>query len=264
MQEAEDAREETLGHREPVFKKGIRFDNVSFGYNEKLVLNELNFQLPKGKFIAIVGPSGAGKTTVVDLVIGLLRPNSGEIWIDELPQSQIDIYSWRRMIGYVPQETLLLHDTVLVNVTLGDETIRRRDVEDALRAAGAWDFVCHLPHGVQTVVGERGGKISGGQRQRIAIARALVKKPELLILDEATTALDPLTEAAICDTIVKLAGDVTILSISHQSAMLEAAELAYRLEAGGAVLLKTNDQKGEIEAPLKKAAAQTDLKFANG
>jgi ATP-binding cassette subfamily C protein len=264
MQEAEDAREETLGHREPVFKKGIRFDNVSFGYNEKLVLNELNFQLPKGKFIAIVGPSGAGKTTVVDLVIGLLRPNSGEIWIDELPQSQIDIYSWRRMIGYVPQETLLLHDTVLVNVTLGDETIHKEDVEDALRAAGAWDFVCRLPQGLQTVVGERGGKISGGQRQRIAIARALVKKPELLILDEATTALDPSTEAAICDTMIMLAGDVTILSISHQSAMLEAAETAYRLEGGTAVPLKSKEGEKVTQSISGASAADGDLKFANG
>jgi ATP-binding cassette subfamily C protein len=264
IQEAEHARETTLGHRVPEFKNSIRFDQVNFGYDDKLVLENLNLELPKGKFIAIVGASGAGKTTLVDLVIGLLRPRSGEIWIDDLPQTDIDINRWRRMIGYVPQDTLLLHDTILANVTLKDEGISKKDVEDALHFAGAWDFVGQLSKGVHTIVGERGGKISGGQRQRIAIARALVNKPKLLILDEATTALDPETEAAICDTMNKLAGNVTILSISHQSAMLEAAEIAYRIEAGKAVLLKAYDGKEGLEGPSHKSVDQTELKLANG
>jgi ATP-binding cassette subfamily C protein len=121
-----------------------------------------------------------------------------------------------------------------------------------------------LPNGLQTLVGERGGKISGGQRQRIAIARALVNKPKLLILDEATTALDPATEAAICDTMTQLAGDVTILSISHQRAMLEAAEIAYRLDAGKAVVLKTKDGKEGFKGSSHKSVDQSELKFANG
>ena len=257
IREAEQAREEVIGDLAPTFNNSIRFEQVCFGYDDKVVLEKLDLDLPKGQFIAIVGPSGAGKTTVVDLVIGLLRPQQGEIYIDDLPMAEIDMTRWRRMIGYVPQETLLLHDTIFVNVTLGDESISEQDVEEALHAAGAMQFVRELPNGIHTVVGERGGKISGGQRQRIAIARAMVSKPQLLILDEATTALDPETEAAICDTLAQLAGKVTILSISHQSAMLEAAELAYRLEPEGAVLLKTNDQKGGFEAPLKKAAVQT-------
>ena len=257
IQEAERAREETEGIRAPVLKNRIRIDQVRFGYDDKVVLENLDLDLPKGQFIAIVGPSGAGKTTVVDLVIGLLRPQHGEIYIDDLPMAEIDMSRWRRMIGYVPQETLLLHDTIFVNVTLGDESISEQDVEEALHAAGAMQFVRELPKGLHTVVGERGGKMSGGQRQRIAIARAMVSKPQLLILDEATTALDPETEAAICDTLVQLAGKVTILSISHQSAMLEAAELAYRLEPEGAVLLKTNEHQGGFETPLKKAAVQT-------
>jgi ATP-binding cassette subfamily C protein len=264
MLEAERAREETQGHQVPVFKEGIRINQVTFGYDDKSVLKNLNIDLPRGKFIAIVGPSGAGKTTVVDLVIGLLRPQQGEVYIDDRPMVEIDIYRWRRMIGYVPQETLLLHDTIFFNVTLGDESISEKDVEDALRAAGALDFVREMSDGMHTVVGERGGKISGGQRQRIAIARALVNKPRLLILDEATTALDPETEVAICDTLLELAGKVTILSISHQRAMLEAAEIAYRLEAGGGVLLKTNRDKGGIATPSKNSAVQTELKFANG
>jgi ATP-binding cassette subfamily C protein len=265
MREAQNAREETSGHQLPVLKNGIRIEDVTFGYDDKLILKDLNIHLPMGKFIAIIGPSGAGKTTVADLVIGLLRPRKGEIWIDDLPLAAIDIHRWRRMIGYVPQETLLLHSTIFVNVTLGDESISENDVENALRAAGAWEFVSQLSKGVHTVVGERGGKISGGQRQRIAIARAMINRPKLLILDEATTALDPDTEAAICDTLLKLRGEVTILSISHQSVMLEAAEIAYRLENGAATLLKTNDcLAGDGNEASKDPLVNSGLKFANG
>jgi ATP-binding cassette subfamily C protein len=264
MQTAEKAREENLGELAPVLAEGIRIEQVSFGYDDKLILKNMEIDLPKGKFIAIVGPSGAGKTTVVDLVIGLLRPQHGEVFIDRRPMAEIDIVRWRRMIGYVPQETFLLHDTILMNVTLGDANISDKAVEDVLRAAGAWNFVSELPNGMHTVVGERGGKISGGQRQRIAIARALVNQPELLILDEATTALDPETEAAICNTLTKLAGEITILSISHQSAMLEAAEIAYRLEDGVARLLKTDECTGGQRDNIQYSVEQGDLKIANG
>ncbi|MBW1849955.1 MAG: ATP-binding cassette domain-containing protein [Deltaproteobacteria bacterium] len=129
------------------------------------------------------------------------------------------------MIGYVPQETLLLHDTVKRNVTLGDPELREKDVENALRAAGAWDFVMTLSQGMHSTVGERGGKLSGGQRQRIAIARALVHKPVMLILDEATSGLDPESEESICDTLRQLRGKLTILAISHQPALVNLKRL---------------------------------------
>jgi ATP-binding cassette subfamily C protein len=140
------------------------------------------------------------------------------------------------MIGYVPQETLLLHDSVLHNVSLGDPEVSEDDAIQALRAAGAWEFVERLPLGIHSTVGERGGKLSGGQRQRIMIARALVHKPRLLILDEATSALDPANEAAIGQTIRHLRGGLTILAISHQTALVEAADRVYRLEKGGAIV----------------------------
>jgi ATP-binding cassette subfamily C protein len=140
--------------------------------------------------------------------------------------------SWRRMIGYVPQENLLLHDTILHNVTLGDEQIKIEDVEDALRAAGAWDFVSRMPEGVLSVAGERGGRLSGGQRQRIMIARALVHRPRLLILDEATSALDPVSEASICRTLSILKREITILAVSHQTALAQIADKTFRLEKG--------------------------------
>ena len=197
--------------------------------------------LPAGAFIAVIGSSGAGKTTVADLIIGLLRPQRGDVWIDDLPLGDIDASAWRRMIGYVPQETFLFHDTVMANVTLGEPGISRADVETALRRAEAREFVAALPDGVDTVVGERGARLSGGQRQRIAIARALVRNPALLILDEATTALDPETEAGIVATVKRLTGRLTVLSISHQPAMQSAADFVYQLDTGTATRLEANE-----------------------
>ena len=125
-----------------------------------------------------------------------------------------------------------MHDTVLNNVTLGDPNLSESDVKEALRAAGAWEFVNAMPLSMESIVGERGGKLSGGQRQRISIARALVHQPKLLILDEATSGLDPESEAAVCDTLKQLRGGLTILAISHQSALVEIADLAYRIQDG--------------------------------
>ena len=140
------------------------------------------------------------------------------------------------MIGYVPQETQLLHDTVLHNVTLDDPGLCDADAERALKEAGAWEFVAALPEGMDSIVGERGEKLSGGQRQRIVIARALVHRPKLLILDVATSALDPVSEAAIQQTIEQLRGKLTLLAISHQAALVDAADRVYRLENGRAIM----------------------------
>jgi ATP-binding cassette subfamily C protein len=225
-------REILTGSREPELKKSIRLDHVSFDYDDHNVLQDVSLVFPAGHISAILGPSGSGKTTIVDLVTGLLRPQEGEVWIDEAPLAGLDLKRWRYKIGYVPQETILLHDTVLNNVTLGDPGLSEADAQEALRAAGAWEFVNTMPLGIRSIVGERGGKLSGGQRQRIAIARALVHKPKLLILDEATSGLDPESEAAVCDTLQQLRGELTILVISHQSALVEIADKAYRIQDG--------------------------------
>ena len=232
LQTVKSEREEMGGDRTPELKRAIHLENVTFAYDDHRVLQNVSLNFPKGRIITIVGPSGSGKTTLVDLVTGLLRPLQGEVWIDDVPLAEVNLKSWRRMIGYIPQETLLLHDTVLNNVTLGDPSLSAADAQEALRAAGVWEFVNSMPQAMQSMVGERGGKLSGGQRQRIAIARAMVHKPKLLILDEATSGLDPESESAVCDTLQQLRGELTILAISHQSALVKIADIAYRIQDG--------------------------------
>jgi ATP-binding cassette subfamily C protein len=182
--------------------------------------------------VAIHGESGSGKTTLADLIVGLHRPEEGRVLVDGRPLEELNLPSWRRAIGYVPQEMLLFTESVFLNVTLGDPTFSEKDAEDALRLAGAWDFVQEKADGLHHPMGHSGALLSGGQRQRIALARALVGRPALLILDEVTTALDPQTELEICDTLRTLAGKVTILSISHQTAMREAADQVILMKDG--------------------------------
>jgi ATP-binding cassette subfamily C protein len=236
------SNEETLGQgRLPSLQSSIAFDHVDFAYDRHTVFSDLTLEIPAGSLTALVGPSGVGKTTIIDLIIGLLQPQSGLVRIDGTPLPEVDIRAWRQMVGYVPQETLLLHDTILHNVTLGDSELDEADAERALRAAGAWEFVSRMPEGMNSSVGERGAKLSGGQRQRIVIARALVHKPRLLILDEATSALDPASEAAIGKTMQELRGQLTILAISHQTALVNAADHVYRLSEGKASLQNAVD-----------------------
>ncbi|MGD2074874.1 MAG: ABC transporter ATP-binding protein [Gammaproteobacteria bacterium] len=216
----------------PAFAHSIRLEDVSFAYEATPVLDRLSLEIPSGSLTALIGPSGSGKTTIIDLVIGLLQPQSGRVLVDDTPLSAVDLKAWRHMIGYVPQETILLHDSVHHNVTLGDTAVSMEDVEYALRGAGAWEFTAALPEGVHSTVGERGGRLSGGQRQRIMIARALAHRPRLLILDEATSALDPASEAEIRKTLEQLRGELTILAISHQTGLVESADRVYRLERG--------------------------------
>ncbi len=190
--------------------------------------------IPAREVTALVGMSGAGKTSVADLVLGLVRPSRGEVWIDDLPLAEADLRAWREQVGYVPQDIALFRESVGANVSLGDPAITPSDVEAALGAAGALDFVRALPRGIDTELGERGAGLSGGQRQRLAVARALVRNPALLVLDEATTALDPESEAAICESVRGLRGRVTVLVISHQTALVDLADRVYRIEGGRA------------------------------
>jgi ATP-binding cassette subfamily C protein len=230
---AAEEQEHLGGHVTPTLEQGIVLRDVAFSYDGHPVVGGLDLDIPAHRITTLVGPSGSGKTTIIDMVIGLLRPDRGEISIDGVPFETVDLRAWRQMVGYVPQETVLLHETVLHNVTLGDPAISEARAVEALEKAGAWGFVQALPEGLETVVGERGGRLSGGQRQRIAIARALINAPQLLILDEATSALDPESEAEIIATMHALKAELTILAITHNEGLAQAGDVVHRLEVGG-------------------------------
>ncbi|MBK8174921.1 MAG: ABC transporter ATP-binding protein [Rhodospirillales bacterium] len=229
--EADQQREPEFGTRIATFETGCAFRSVSFTYGRSPVLRDLSVEIPARRLTLLVGGSGTGKTTFTDLLLGLYRPDEGSIVIDGVPLSEIDVRSWRRSIGYVPQELSLLHDTILANITLGDTSLDEERVMEALRLAGAAEFIAPLPDGLATEVGEKGSRFSGGQRQRISLARALVHGPKLLILDEVTSALDAATEREICENIKEISKSVTVLAISHRQAWIDIADQVIYLRA---------------------------------
>jgi ATP-binding cassette, subfamily C, bacterial len=230
-------REEFTGRRRPTLERACVFERVSFAFGAKRVLDGASLVIPADRLTVLMGPSGVGKTTIADLLLGLYQPQGGRILLDGVPLDEIDLEAWRGMVGYVPQELVLFHDSVLANLTLGDPALGEAEALAALATAGAADFVALLEHGLATTVGERGMQLSGGQRQRIALARALLTRPRLLILDEVTSALDPATEAAICENVRALDGQLTILAITHRPAWLEVADQVYEVGPGGIRLL---------------------------
>lgn len=237
---AEDARKEaerTTGTLAPTLERGLSLRHIAFYYDQKPIFKDLSIEVPVRSFTAVIGSSGVGKSTLLDLLCGLAEPKSGEILIDDVALHNIDLRQWRHMIGYVSQDTVLLHDTILNNIIVGEPALQTEDVEHALKQAGAWDFISAFPDGIHTIVGERGGLLSGGQRQRIAIARALAHRPKLLLLDEPTSALDPESERVICETLQKLAQEFTIIAVSHQPAVIQAADRVFILSDGRAELL---------------------------
>lgn len=226
------AEEHVGGSRPATLNEGCVFENVSFAYPQKEVLNNVTLTLAAYRTTVFTGPSGSGKTTLTDLLAGLYRPQAGRILVDGVPLDEIDLRQWRQCIGYVPQELILFHDSILANVTLGDPRLSETDVRRALEAAGALAFVEALPEGLYSSVGEKGFKLSGGQRQRIALARALATRPRLLILDEVTSALDPATEQDLCQRLKRLAREVTIVAVTHRPAFMDIADSVYRVEDG--------------------------------
>lgn len=234
---AQENQENIVGKIHSRFSNSIKLENIFITLGNHPVLSNLSMHIPAKKFTTLFGPSGSGKTTLADILIGLYKPDEGKILIDDISLDQINLDSWRKVIGYVPQDIFLFNDTLLNNVTLGDPQYTETNAKEALKAAGAWSFVSTQSNGINSLVGERGLMISGGQRQRIAIARALVRNPQFLILDEPTTALDPETESEICLTLKNLSNKTTILAISHQPALLEIADNSYKIENGKATLV---------------------------
>jgi ATP-binding cassette subfamily C protein len=246
--EAGAAPERNFGRRVPTFERECRLEGVSFAHGAHEVLHGVSMAVPARGVTVLTGPSGAGKTTIADLILGLYQPDRGRVVLDGVPLDEIDVRAWRGRVGYVPQELALFHDTIFANVALGDLRIRDNEVRRALELAGAWAFVDALPEGMMTQVGEAGAKLSGGQRQRIALARALVGNPRLLILDEVTSALDPDTEWQIVQSIRELADTMAVLAITHRPAFLEVADLLYRV-ADGRVMEATPEFTVAAAAP---------------
>jgi ATP-binding cassette subfamily C protein len=230
--EAESLKEPAFGQRAPTDHADFHFKNVNFAHGEKAILRDVSLTIPANRITVLQGSSGAGKTTLIDLLIGLHRPTSGSILVGEQPLQDTDITALRRKLGYVPQELALFHDTIRENISLSEPGISDEDILEALQLAGASGFISSLPHGLDTDVGEFGGKLSGGQRQRISLARALVRKPDVLILDEVTSALDPETETAIVDNIASLRGRYTIIAITHRPAWTRIADVVYSFAEG--------------------------------
>lgn len=212
-------KEVLSGGTDPNFKKAISFVDASVGYDAAELLSNLNLEIEPRNFYLLRGPSGIGKTSIVDTVVGLLPLRGGGLFVDDVPVEELDIQAWRKMIGYVPQDSFLFNGSVRENLSLFDPTVTDTEIKQALIAADADEFVCAMADGLSADVGERGMRFSGGQRQRLAIARALIQKPKVLIMDEATSALDLKTELAIGKTLKKLSENLTILAITHHSTL---------------------------------------------
>jgi ABC-type multidrug transport system fused ATPase/permease subunit len=218
-------------------RQGIKFDHVSFAYEQEPILLDINLFIPMNSTVAIVGESGAGKSTMVDLITLLLKPKKGQVIIDGIPHDQLDYQDWRRNIGFVTQETVVFDDSIANNISLWacdfekDETCKYR-MEEAARRAYCYPFIDALPDGYKTIVGDRGVKLSGGQQQRLFMARELFKHPRLLILDEATSSLDTESERYIQKSIDELKGKMTVVIIAHRLSTIKNADYIYVLDRG--------------------------------
>ena len=221
----------------PVTKE-IVLKNITYKYpnSQTYVLDHANMLIPVGKSVGIVGTSGAGKTTIVDVMLGLLKAEKGEILADGV-EVRDHYQSWLKNIGYIPQTIFMVDSTIRKNVAFGypDEQIDDDKVWQALKEAQLDEYVRGLPEGLDTKIGERGIRLSGGQRQRIGIARALFEDPEVLVLDEATSALDNETEAAIMGSINRLHGRKTLIIIAHRLQTIEKCDIVYRVRGGQVV-----------------------------
>ncbi len=208
------------------FKNSIEFKNVSFGYNSELVLKNINFKIPKGKKVALVGASGSGKSTIVDLIVRFYDPTEGRILIDEVDIRDLDQISYRKLFGIVSQEIILFNDTIRNNILIGNPEATEDDIINVCKISNSYNFIMKLPDGFDTIIGERGVMLSGGERQRIAIARALIRNPQILIFDEATSALDSESEKVVQEAITYSLKDKTAIIVAHRlSTIIDADEI---------------------------------------
>ena len=215
-------------------RKDLSFENVTFTYmgSTDAALTDVSFRIPKGSVVALVGASGAGKSTLIDLLLRFHRPEQGRILVDDTPLNEFDVASWRAALGVVNQDPYIFDDTVAVNLSYGSPAASESEIIEAAQLACADDFIRTLPQGYDTIVGERGTQLSGGQRQRIALARALLRRPDILILDEATNAIDATTERVFQRALADYARHRTVIIVAHRLATIEGADHVVVLEGG--------------------------------
>jgi ABC-type multidrug transport system fused ATPase/permease subunit len=217
------------------FRRAIEVESLTFAYEgaPEHAIQDVSLRIAKGEAIGLIGASGSGKSTLIDLLLGLIQPQSGRITVDG-QNIQARLRAWQNLIGYVPQTIYLTDDTLRRNIALGVPADKIDDaaVELALRAAQLGPWIASLPGGLDTQVGERGVRLSGGQRQRVGIARALYHNPEVLVLDEATSALDSATEKDVMEAVAALRGDKTIVMVAHRLSTLMQCDRLYRLDHG--------------------------------
>lgn len=208
----------------------IEFDNVSFSYGNKIILRNIKLRIEKNQYVGIIGPSGSGKSTLLNLIMGFLNPGSGNIYVNQNNFEKFDINSFRKLVGYVPQNLYLLDDTIENNIKFGMSTLDEEErVKKCLKDAHVYDYVNGLELGLRTIVGEKGVNLSGGQAQRIAIARALFNDPDIIIFDEATSSLDPKTEEKIINEINDLKAHKTIIFVTHRNKALKNCDIVYNI-----------------------------------
>ena len=220
-----------------VFKKSIQLNNIDFKYQEsnKLILDKINLFIPYKSKVGIIGPTGGGKTTLIDMIIGLLEPTKGHILIDETQLNQKNKYGWYKQFGYIPQDTFLIDDNIYRNVAFGIDAneINKKKVEEVCKIACLEDFINNeLPNNYNTIIGDRGIKLSGGQKQRMSIARSLYNEPSILVMDEATSALDTKTELEVMNNINKFKNNITIIAIAHRHVTLKNCDMIIEIDKG--------------------------------
>ena len=230
---------------EIVLKKKISIEDIVFSYGGENIISHLNMEIKKGEAVAFIGPSGSGKTTLSDIVLGLLKPQQGQIFADD---KNIALYpnAWSNIIGYVSQTMYLADETIRFNVAFGveEQNIDDERVWECLKKAHIEEYVRELKEGIYTVVGDRGVKFSGGQRQRIAIARALYHNPQVLVLDEATSALDNNTENEVMESIEELQGEITLIIVAHRLSTIKKCDRIFEIING--VAIEKNKEDMEI------------------
>lgn len=247
--------------------ESVRFQRLNFSYpskdsDKKMILKEINIDACKGEAIAIVGPTGSGKSTLISILLGFYNPDAGIVAINDSPLCKIDLDYWRGKVGYVSQDVFLFHETILQNIVLWDNSIVMEEVVRAAKIAQIHEFIESLPEGYNTQVGDRGLKLSGGQCQRIAIARIMLKKPDVIIFDEATSALDNVTEKAVYNAIQSLKKETVIIIIAHRLSSLQHVDKIFVLDSGHVVERGTHASLMQESGIYSKLYKESDYRTA--